>query len=76
MVARAVKEAAEGTVVVTAEVRERLPAALPWEISDLGTRALRGIDAPRRLYRIAAPADDNDDNDNDGGDGGRGGVRR
>jgi len=56
LVARSVKVAGVGTVVVTAEVRDRLPSEGSWRISDLGTRALRGIDAPKHLYGIEAPA--------------------
>jgi len=52
LVARSVKVAGEGEVVVTAEVRDRLPAGESWATRDVGRHALRGVDAPIRLFQV------------------------
>ena len=54
LVARAEKGATEATVVATAEVRDRLDPS--WRVTDLGERALRGIEQPTRLYAVERPA--------------------
>jgi adenylate cyclase len=53
LVARSVKVATEGTVVVTTEVRDRLPATASWRVTDIGSHALRGIDAPTQLFAVS-----------------------
>jgi adenylate cyclase len=50
LVARSVKEAEEGAVVVTDDVRRRLPPS--WSVADLGTRVLRGIGEPIALFAV------------------------
>jgi adenylate cyclase len=52
LVARAVKAAAAGTVVVTAEVRHRLAPRSPWELVDIGSHALRGLEEPTPLFAL------------------------
>jgi adenylate cyclase len=56
LVARSVKVADEGAVVVTDVVRRLLPSVpAPWDVTDLGTRELRGIETPVRLFALARP---------------------
>jgi class 3 adenylate cyclase len=52
LVARAVKVASAGSVVVTADVRDGLGENAPWRLVDTGSHTLRGIDEPVRLYAI------------------------
>ena len=52
LVARAVKVATEGTVVVTGDVADRLPENGPFTLVDIGTHALRGIEEPTRLFAL------------------------
>jgi class 3 adenylate cyclase len=55
LVARSVKAAPEGAVVVTAETLALLPSPLPssWRTSDLGPQVLRGIEEPVRLFAVS-----------------------
>jgi adenylate cyclase len=53
LVARSVKVATVGSVVVTAGVRAALPGGGPWRLVDLGTHALRGIEEPTPLFALA-----------------------
>jgi adenylate cyclase len=52
LVARMVKVADEGAVVVTAEVRHQLEPEGSWRLTDIGTHVLRGIDEPTRLFAV------------------------
>jgi adenylate cyclase len=52
LVARAVKVADEGTVVVTEEARHQLSASASWLVTDIGTHVLRGIETPTRLFSV------------------------
>jgi class 3 adenylate cyclase len=52
LVARSVKVAAEGSVVVTGDVRRQLGENPPWRLVDAGSPTLRGIDKPVALYAI------------------------
>jgi adenylate cyclase len=56
LVARAVKVAAAGAVVVTAEVRHGLGPRSPWALVDIGAHALRGIEEPTPLFAIVDEA--------------------
>jgi adenylate cyclase len=54
LVARMVKVADEGAVVVTAEVRHQLEPEGSWRLTDTGTHVLRGIDEPTRLFAVTS----------------------
>jgi adenylate cyclase len=54
LVARSVKVASAGAVVVTAEVRDLLPTPPPWRVTPAGTHQLRGIEAPTALFSLSA----------------------
>jgi len=58
LVARSVKEATEGSVVVTGDVRRQLGPHPPWPLVDTGSHTLRGIDAAVTLYAIDTGAGD------------------
>ena len=53
LVARSVKVAREGSVVVTADVCDRLANSGSWRVTDIGTHALRGIEEPTPLFALA-----------------------
>jgi len=52
LVARSVKVASPGAVVLTEEARLQLSPSASWPVTDIGTHVLRGIDAPTRLFAI------------------------
>lgn len=52
LVARSLKVAVEGTVVMTPEARHQLTDPAAWAVTDIGTHTLRGIDAPTRLFAV------------------------
>ena len=57
LVARSVMVADEGSVVVTLEVRDRLPVKTPWRLIDTGSHLLRGIDTPVALFALVDTPD-------------------
>ncbi|HXQ43177.1 MAG TPA: adenylate/guanylate cyclase domain-containing protein [Acidimicrobiales bacterium] len=54
LVARSVKVATAGSVVVTAEARHQLGAGGPWRVTDIGSHALRGIEEPVPLFTVVS----------------------
>jgi adenylate cyclase len=52
LVARAVKVADPGAVVVTDAVRRELDLSTTWRVTDIGTHVLRGIEAPTALFAL------------------------
>lgn len=57
LAARLAQTAQPGEILMSEQVRDRLPAAERQQLEDLGVRSLRHVRQPTRVWRVPGPAD-------------------